>query len=55
MPANFLRCARHGGKVLTIRPKGPKSRALMKVCKPAGGGKWTHGEVFMSKKKKKSK
>lgn len=41
MPEDFLRCAKNGGRVRTIHPKG-RPDVNIKVCYK--GGKSTHGE-----------
>lgn len=50
MPADFEKCRKTGGRIRTIKPKGPKSSTYMPVCFDKGG-KSHAGEVKKAKKK----
>lgn len=51
-PEKFAKCVKAGGKVRTIKPKGPKSRTYMHVCRDPKTGKSVGGEVKKRKAKK---
>ena len=51
MPRKFTQCVKSGGRVITKKPKGKKSRVYLHVCYPKGGGSPVAGEV----KKRKGK
>ena len=38
MPQKFDKCAKTGGRVRTLKPKGEKSKTFVRVCYPKGGG-----------------
>jgi len=53
MPEKFRKCVREKGRVRTLKPKGKKSPAYIKVCYPRGGGSPVSGEVKHRKPKTK--
>ena len=37
MPPKFKKCVASGGKVRTVKPKGPKSKTCQHVCRTKSG------------------
>ncbi len=49
MPEAFDKCEAEGGRIRTMKPKGKKSKAYLRVCYPKGGGSPVSGGVKQAK------